>query len=81
MEIVARQFLRAVRGARSQAAFSRKLGYRGNPVADWEAGRRFPTAEEALRACERVGIDVHAAFHRFHPVAAPALGEQGVRTT
>lgn len=75
MEIVARQFLRAVRGARSQAAFSRKLGYRGNPVADWEAGRRFPTAEEALRACERVGIDVPAAFHRFHPVAAPALAD------
>ena len=73
MEIVARQFLRAVRGPRSQAAFSRRLGYRGNPVADWEAGRRFPTAEETLRACERVGIDVPAAFGRFHPRAAPEL--------
>lgn len=73
MELVARQLLRAVRGERSQIAFARRLGYRGNPVADWEAGRRFPTAEEALRACERVGIDVPGAFARFHPVAAPAL--------
>lgn len=73
METASRQFLRTLRGARSQVAFSRRLGYRGNPVADWEAGRRFPTAEEALRACESAGIDVPAAFGRFHPVAAPAF--------
>ena len=48
-------------------AFARRLGYRGNPIADWEAGRRAPTAAEALRACRRVGIDVQAAFARFHP--------------
>jgi transcriptional regulator with XRE-family HTH domain len=66
MELVARQLLRAVRGRRSQVAFSRRLGYRGNPVADWEAGRRFPTAGETLRACEVAGIDLAAAFGRFH---------------
>jgi transcriptional regulator with XRE-family HTH domain len=77
METAARQLLRALRGTRSQAAFSRRLGYRGNPVADWEAGRRFPTAEEALRACEVVGVDVSGAFARFHPAAAPAL-ERGL---
>jgi len=69
MEVVARQLLRAVRGKRSQVAFARKLGYRGNPVADWEASRRSPTAAEALRACEAAGIDVVAAFARFHRVA------------
>lgn len=68
-EVVARQLLRAVRGKRSQVAFARKLGYRGNPVADWEASRRAPTAAEALRACELAGIDVVAAFARFHRVA------------
>jgi len=67
-EVVARQLLRAVRGKRSQVAFARKLGYRGNPVADWEASRRAPTAAEALRACELAGIDVVAAFARFHRV-------------
>jgi transcriptional regulator with XRE-family HTH domain len=78
MQAVARQFLRAVRKGRSQRAFSRRLGYRGNPVANWENGRRFPTAEEALRACRISGIDVDAAFRRFHPPSAFALDAAGV---
>jgi transcriptional regulator with XRE-family HTH domain len=59
--------MRAIRGARSQVAFARRLGYRSNPVTDWEHGRRYPTAQECLRACTRVGIDVEAAFARFQP--------------
>ncbi|HEX6240471.1 MAG TPA: DUF4423 domain-containing protein [Polyangiales bacterium] len=76
MELAARQFLRAVRGERSQVAFARRLKYRGNPIADWEAGRRCPTAVEALRACEVAGIDVEAAFQRFQrlPLARDAGG-------
>lgn len=73
MKDVARELFRALRGSRSQAALSRRLGYRGNVVSDWEAGRRFPTAEETLRAAVTVGIDVDAAFVRFHPIVAPAL--------
>lgn len=68
MDQAVRQFLRAVRGERSQVAFARKLKYRGNPIADWEAGRRCPTALEALRACALVGVDVPGAFARFHRV-------------
>ena len=71
MRAAASQFLRAVRGPRSQIAFARKLGYRANPITDWENGRRFPTAAEALRACERVGIDMSVAFARFHPAPPP----------
>jgi len=71
-EKAASELLRAIRGDRSQVALARRLGYRGNPITDWENGRRYPTAEETLRACERVGIDVGAAFSRFHP-AAPLL--------
>jgi transcriptional regulator with XRE-family HTH domain len=76
MEVVSRELLRAVRGARSQVAFARKLGYLGNPIADWEAGRRCPTALEALRACELSDIDVPAAFERFHrlPLARDGSG-------
>jgi transcriptional regulator with XRE-family HTH domain len=74
VDIVSRQLLRAVRGARSQVAFARKLGYLGNPIADWEAGRRCPSASEALRACEVAGIDVAAAFARFHRVALHRVG-------
>lgn len=73
--LVARQVLRAIRGDRSQVAFSRRLGYRGNPVADWESGRREPTASGLLTACRRSKIDVAASFERFHPPTAAALGQ------
>lgn len=75
MEVVARQLIRAIRGHRSQEAFSRRLGYTSNPVADWEAGRRFPTAAETLRACRLAQIDVSGAFQRFSAQTAPILGE------
>ncbi|MCA9491270.1 MAG: transcriptional regulator, partial [Myxococcales bacterium] len=71
MEQAAAQLLRAIRGRRSQVAFSRRLGYRGNPVCDWEHGRSWPTAEETLRACQVVGLDVDGAFRRF---ATPEIG-------
>lgn len=76
LELATRQFLRAVRGARSQVAFARRLKYRGNPIADWEAGRRCPTAVEALRACQVSDIDVPAAFLRFQriPLGVGASG-------
>jgi transcriptional regulator with XRE-family HTH domain len=80
MREAASQFLRAIRGKRSQVAFARRLGYRANPITDWENGRRYPTAAETMRACERVGIDVSAAFARFHPAPPPAAksGTQGL---
>jgi transcriptional regulator with XRE-family HTH domain len=70
----ASQMLRAIRGRRSQKGLSRRLGYRSNVACDWEAGRRLPTAIEALRACHRVGIDVPRAFAAFQPACAHALG-------
>jgi len=74
MEQVASEVLRAIRGHRSQVAFSRWLAYKSNVAADWEAGRRFPTAAEAFRAADRVGLDVLGAFRRFHAPALEALG-------
>ncbi|QQR89935.1 MAG: hypothetical protein IPJ88_17490 [Myxococcales bacterium] len=65
MNHVASELLRAIRGPRSQMAFARRLGYRSNTAADWEAGRRFPTGLVTLKACVRVGIDVVAAMDRF----------------
>jgi hypothetical protein len=35
----------------------------------------MPTAVDALRACERVGVNVPAAFERFQPACADALGQ------
>jgi hypothetical protein len=70
-EAVARELVRALRGKRSQAQLSRRLGYRSNVVFDWEAGRRFPTAAIALLLAKRTGIDVRSAVSRF---ARPSLG-------
>ncbi len=67
MDATAREFLRALRGRRSQVQLARRLGYRGNPVTDWERGQRFPTAEEALRVAQTVGVDVGQALQRFAP--------------
>ena len=72
--IAASQVLRAVRGRRSQRAFSRRIGYRSNVAHDWECGRRMPTAVNTLLACQRLGIDVATAFERFQPACAQALG-------
>ncbi len=63
---LASELLRALRGSRSQTAFSRRLGYRCNVAYTWEAGRRFPKASVSLAAMERVGIDVRGAYERFY---------------
>ena len=61
------QFLSALRREQSQRELSRLLGYRSNVVSNWEACRRFPTAERALAICEKLGIDVLSAFASFAP--------------
>jgi len=69
MELLAAEFVRALRGRRSQAAFSRRLGFQTNVVHTWEAQRRWPTASRALEAAERSGVDVRAALTRFYRTA------------
>jgi transcriptional regulator with XRE-family HTH domain len=76
VDLVAQQLLRAIRGRRSQIAFARRLGYRGNPITDWERGCTYPTARETLRACQRVGIDVVTALQRFGNVVIES-GREG----
>ncbi|MEY4549163.1 MAG: Family ership, partial [Pseudomonadota bacterium] len=63
--MVARQLLRALRGRRSQVAFSRRLGFASNVAAEWESGRRVPSALTALGACQSLGIDVAARLGTF----------------
>lgn len=66
--LLAQQFMRALRGKRSQLRWSRRLGYRTNVAYMWEAGRSFPTASVVLHAAQRAGIDVRAALERFYRV-------------
>jgi transcriptional regulator with XRE-family HTH domain len=71
------EFLRALRGQRSQRALAKRLGYRANPITDWEHGRRYPTAEKALRAASLLGVDVAQAFAAFHPAPPPRRTASG----
>jgi hypothetical protein len=84
---IASELLIALRGKRSQRAFSRRLGYRSNVAYRWETARCFPTAAETMRAASKVGIDVRGAvslFLRTHgdgasrPSPATATGIAGL---
>jgi transcriptional regulator with XRE-family HTH domain len=75
---IASEFLRALRGRRSQAAFSRRLGYRTNVAYVWESGRAFPTAAKALAAARRAGIDLQAALRRFYKAPPPWLDDTDI---
>lgn len=65
-EKVASEWLRHLRGKRSQVAFSRRLGYRSNIAYRWEAGRCWPTASDSLAIVDKFGTDVRAAIQRFY---------------
>jgi transcriptional regulator with XRE-family HTH domain len=72
---IAQDLLVALRGHRSQVAWSRRLGYRSNVAYAWESGNRSPTAAEALRAAGRAGVDLPAALTRFYGRRPPWLDE------
>jgi transcriptional regulator with XRE-family HTH domain len=63
---VAAELVRALRGRRSQAALSKRLGYRSNIVQRWEAGRSLPPAATFLQRIARIGVDAGACFERFY---------------
>lgn len=65
-EQISSDFIRALRGKRSQPAFCRRLGYKSNVAYTWESQRGFPTAARALWAAERVGVPVRDAYKEFY---------------
>ena len=72
---VSRQFLRALRGERSQVAFSRRLGFTSNVAAEWESGRRIPRVTTVIHACSRSGVDIGGALKNFWPPHAALLAD------
>jgi DNA-binding phage protein len=72
-EQLAADLLRALRGKRSQLAFSRRLGYRSNVAARWENKRCWPTAAGMLQVAGKTGIDVRAKLASFFMVPRPWL--------
>jgi hypothetical protein len=77
-DAIARQVLRALRGHRSQAALSKRLGFRSNVAAKWESGQRMPTAQEALAYGTRLKLDPLPALESLNRNAAAALGDGAV---
>lgn len=79
-EALSSELLRALRGKRSQSAFSRRLGYRSNAARTWEHARRFPTAAVFLRASRRIGLEPRTAIARFMASSPGRLGERDPAT-
>lgn len=71
-ETVTSELIRALRGRRSQTAFSKRLGYRSNVASAWEAGRAFPTAADFFGLLERLGRKPALVLSTFYRLPAGA---------
>ncbi|MDH5674510.1 MAG: helix-turn-helix domain-containing protein [Myxococcales bacterium] len=73
------ELLRALRGRRSQTAFSKFLGYRSNVAQRWESGHALPTAPRFLDLCSTLRLDVNGCFEHFYGRAPGWLADAGCR--
>ena len=64
-EAIAADLIRALRGRRSRAAFSKWLGYGSNVAYRWETARAWPAADELLSALARRNPQLNQLFPRF----------------
>lgn len=65
VELLSRDLMRALRGGRSQPAFSRGLGFRSNAAYLWEHGRRYPELSSFLKAALLRSPELEASLARF----------------
>ena len=70
-EKLASELVKSLRGNRSQAALSRRLGFNTNVVYTWEAGRRFPMATDFMALALRVKVHVNGGLQQFWGTAQP----------
>lgn len=80
IERVTAEFLRSLRGKRSQTAFSRRLGYRSNVAYTWESERGFPGAARALDIVRQSGVDLDEALRRFYVLPPAWVGNVDIAT-
>lgn len=71
-EQVSSDWLRLLRGRRSQRGFSKRLGYSSNIAYRWETGICFPLGREAFVLAKRDGAAGRAALLTFYGGALPA---------
>jgi DNA-binding phage protein len=80
---ISADWLRLMRGKRSQRGFSKRLGYASNIAYRWETGICYPLAREALTLAKRDGAAGRAALMTFLGGALPPAlvdAELGTRT-
>jgi DNA-binding phage protein len=70
-EEIARDWLRLLRGKRSQRGFSKRLGYSSNIAYRWETGICYPLAREAFTLAKRGGGAGRRALEAFHGTTVP----------
>jgi DNA-binding transcriptional ArsR family regulator len=70
-ELIAADLVRALRGRRSRAAFSQRLGYGSNVVHRWESAAAWPSAARFLTRIARVDARAAGALARFVGRPAP----------
>jgi hypothetical protein len=62
---LAKELIRALRGRRSCAELSRRLGYRSNVVRRWESGVSFPSAVAFFQAHKTLTPRTVSSFEQF----------------
>lgn len=63
--LVAREFLKALRGEMSQRELSSKLGYTFNQVGKWEAGHKQIKWIDFVQVANVVGVELESTFRYF----------------
>ena len=76
-EALAADFVRILRGKRSQMGLSRALGYRSNIVYRWESRQCWPTAALFLARARKLDLDVDAALGALFPRGVPWHAQHG----
>jgi DNA-binding phage protein len=71
VERISADWLRLIRGKRSQRGFSKRLGYASNIAYRWETGICYPLAREAFTLAKRDGAAGRAALGTFLGGALP----------
>ncbi len=72
---LASEWLRALRGRRSQRALSRRLGYRTNIAYRWESGLCWPYASTVWAAMVKLGCDTRMGLEKFFQTAPRTVVE------
>ena len=73
-DLLAADWLRFIRGRRSQRGFSKRLGYRSNIAYRWESGICFPTAAETFSLARRTAAEEARALDAFYGSSARTGG-------